>query len=71
MDLGLLTWKDGHHMLGEKSHLPNGMNPFFFLKYMLTCIDALSKCVYYLMYNSEMEIGPKYQQCLSLYSDIR
>lgn len=29
MDLGFLTWKDGHHMLGEKSHLPKSMNPFF------------------------------------------
>ena len=29
VDLGFLTWKDGHHMLGEKSHLSKSMSPFF------------------------------------------
>ena len=48
MDLGLLTWKDGHHMLGEKSHLPNSMNVFF--KKVYTHLHRCIKQMYILPY---------------------
>lgn len=45
VDLDLLTWKDGRHILGERIHLRNSTNQFF-EKYIFTCTDALSKRVY-------------------------